>query len=417
MAAEGVIVLWSFLMLYPVPVSGGKAEGCECSEATVFTDFPLDVPTDVCCLNYSGSTFGHVSWAAFSSSTKLQILDLSYCNISSIDYKATEGKAFFLRELYLGYNRLTSLPADFLTNAGDLQMLDLRMNLLERLPEGFLQNSDRLLVLNLRGNQLSSFPSSMLRPSLQNLELSENPWACTCSLVEELQKSRHDNISSQETLVGNLTCAAPSSLAGRTVWSVQVSDVCRLPGLTALFILLPLLLLVGLVLCWCCGRKEKRKEVPTFGMAHKKAHSNRSGQGPRVTKAVEATLPCETSKDAMLKNQLMLRPTSTLLGSTRDIYEEVEIKLGSVDSLARPPSSAASTEEGTIKRESQGLGSKQDLETVSVTEVMKDSADREKAYLTQSTEYYSLVPGIEIEDSDHDRKQEKTDLIEVELAL
>lgn len=99
----------------------------------------------------------------------------------------------------------------------------------------------------------------------------------------------------------------------------------------------------------------------------------------------------DRGKEVILRNQLMLRPSSTLLDSTRDIYEEVEVKLGSVDSLAPPPSTCST----------EGAAGKQDLDTVSVSEVMKDSADREKAYLTQSTEYYSLVPGIEIEDSDH----------------
>lgn len=99
----------------------------------------------------------------------------------------------------------------------------------------------------------------------------------------------------------------------------------------------------------------------------------------------------DNRKENILKNQLVLQPSSDLLGSTRDIYEEVEIKLGSVDSL-EPPLSTCSIVE---------TAGKQDLDTVSVTEVLKDSADREKAYMTQSTEYYSLVPGIEIEDSDH----------------
>lgn len=66
-----------------------------------------------------------------------------------------------------------------------------------------------------------------------------------------------------------------------------------------------------------------------------------------------------------------------------------------MDSLGPPPSTSSG------KEEHQELDSKQDIEAVSVSEVMRDSTDREKAYMTQSTKYYSLVPGLEIDDSDH----------------
>lgn len=334
-----------------------------------------------------------MSWSAFLSHTHLQILDLTNCNISHIDNSEVDVAVSSLRELYLSQNRLTSLPADFLTKAYSLEVLDLGVNHLKDLPEQFLQTSDKLRVLILGWNQLSALPHSALKPSLKHLELIGNPWDCTCSLWEGLQSGLHDNSSSLQDLVGNLTCASPQNLAGRTIWSLQTSDVCHLANLTALFILLPLLLLLSLVLCWCCGRKKKRKETPSFSPTRKRANNSHcNGRWPHAKLPTqESAVSVDGGKEVILRNQLMLQPSSTLLGSTRDIYEEVEIKLGSVDSLAPPPSTCTT----------EGTAGKQDLDTVSVSEVMKDSADREKAYLTQSTEYYSLVPGIEIEDSDH----------------
>ena len=404
----GIMSLRGVLLLYSLLLTEGKENDCECPVATVLVEFPARVPTGACCLNYSGSAFGHVQWEAFSSHPALRILDLSRCNISQMLHTERGEAPTMLRDLYLGHNSLSVLPEGFLTNASSLRVLDLRMNRLEVLPEGFLQDSNELQELDLRGNLLMTVPRSVLiRRGWRRLELSHNPWACTCSLVAGLQGDGLHNSTitsrSLEDVVGNLTCVSPWSLAGQSVWSVQRTDICQSAGLTALFVLLPLFMMILLAFCWCCGRRRKRKETLAFGLAGKKASSrgsqltdcngrwhDHSKQNPMLA------LPREGSKDGIMKNQLMLRPSSALLGSTRDIYEEVEIRLGSVESLTRPPSSIS-----TEKQEAQELGSKPDLETVSVTEVMKDSTDREKAYLTQSTEYYSLVPAIEIEDSDH----------------
>lgn len=403
--------LWEiFLLLCPLLLSDGRENDCDCPTATALTEFPVTVPVGVCCLNYSGSSFRHVQWEAFSSHPALRILDLSHCNISQIHHTETRTEPAMLQNLYLGHNSLSTLPKGFLINASGLRVLDLSMNHLKVLPERFLQESQELQELDLRGNLLTALPSNLLiRRGWQRLELSHNPWVCTCSQVGELQDAglyNSTSISSLADIVGNMTCVSPQSVAGRSVWSVQLTEVCTSAGLTALFILLPVLMLAVLVLCWFCGRKRKRKESPAFGLAGKKASSRGSQltdcngrwnhSKHATTGGGELVAPREGSKDNIMKNQLLLRPSSALLGSTRDIYEEVEIRLGSVESLTRPPSSIS-----TDRQEALELGSKPDLETVSVTEVMKDSANREKAYLTQSTEYYSLVPAIEIEDSDH----------------
>ncbi|XP_062376347.1 leucine-rich repeat, immunoglobulin-like domain and transmembrane domain-containing protein 1 isoform X1 [Sardina pilchardus] len=411
MPTKGIMPLLAILLLLcPLLLTEGSENDCECpAAATVLSEFPVRVAGGACCLNYSGSDFSHVQWDVFSSQAALRTLDLSHCNISQIHLTEKGGTPAVLQNLYLGHNGLSALPESFLTNASGLRVLDLSMNRLEGLPECFLEGSEELQELDLRGNRLTAISSSLLvRQGWQRLGLSDNPWACTCSLVEGLQGDGLHNSTGGSRLadaVGNLTCASPRSLAGQSAWSLQRTDVCAPAGLTALFILLPLLVLALLVLCWFCGRKRKRKESAAFGLTGKKG-SGRGGQradcnGQRWHHSKHApvgelAVPREGSKDGIMKNQLLLRPSSALLGSTRDIYEEVEIRLGSVESLTRPPSSIS-----TEKQEPQELGSKPDLETVSVTEVMKDSADREKAYLTQSTEYYSLVPGIEIEDSDH----------------
>ncbi|KAL6103812.1 uncharacterized protein ACO6RY_13683 [Pungitius sinensis] len=390
------------LLVFSLAVETGLvAGGCACPAATVLSRFPARVPADACCLNYSGSAFGHVPWSAFTNESDVDTLDLSFCNISSVH--AGGGGPSALRRVYLAHNSLTALPRDFLAGQPGLAEVDLSGNLIRELPEGFLRDSDDLRTLRLQGNQLRLLPASLLRKaSLRLLQLDGNPWDCSCMLLEALEEGRRVNRTTElQDLVGNLTCASPRHRAGRAVWSVRLDDACRPAGLTALFIALPLLVLAALVLCWCCG--SKRKEAPAGASKRRGGAAGCNGQKHRSKQKAE----CGSGGgcgEGILKNQLPLRPASTLLGSTRDIYEEVEIKLGSAESLppGRPSSGGSgSAEEGKRGPRGPDAAGRAELDSVSVTEVMKDSADREKAYLTQSTEYYSLVPGIELEDSDH----------------
>lgn len=398
-----MVFKWNLLLIFTLLVKTGVVVGCVCPAATILSQFPSEIPAGICCLNYSGSTFSHVHWSVFTNETNIETLDLSYCNISFVNTSGMETSA--LQKVYLNHNRIKVLPREFLANQPSLMEVDLSGNLLQELPEGFLQDSDSLEKLYLRGNQLQILPSSVLRkPNLQSLELDGNPWDCSCLLLEGLEYGMKANRTTKlQDLVGNLTCFSPRHVAGRTVWSVRLKEVCRPPGLTALFIVLPLLILSALVLCWCCGRKKK--EASGFSASKKRALSSscngqklRSKQPPAATEQNKAG---NCGSEGILKNQLLLRPASTLLGSTRDIYEEVEVKLGSIESIPRVSSHCSSSTEGRQGSQEPDGASKTELDTVSVTEVLKDSADREKAYLTQSTEYYSLVPGIELEDSDH----------------
>ncbi|XP_054623676.1 leucine-rich repeat-containing protein 38 [Dunckerocampus dactyliophorus] len=353
---------WSVLVV--TLLRTGLAGGCLCPPATILSEFPSEAPAAGCCLNFSGSTLGHVRWSWLTNQSILQILDLSNCNITSVEMSGVE--ASLLEKVYLGHNRIAALPRDFLAGQPRLEEVDLSSNRLEELPEGFLQDSDNLRSLHLQENQLSFLPASVLqRPALQSLELDGNPWDCSCSFLEVLENSKDTKTGD---LVRNLTCISPWKLAGRVVWSVRLSDMCRPASLTALFIALPLLILSTLVVCWCCGRK--RKEALILGSSKKRT----SGSHGPPAGGQQMSADCTASK---------------LLSSTANVDEEKEVQLGSVESLH--PGSCCS----------DGKPSRSELDSVSVSEVLKDSADREKAYMTQSTEYYSLVPGIQLDDSDH----------------
>ncbi|KAJ8387018.1 hypothetical protein AAFF_G00161950 [Aldrovandia affinis] len=88
-------------------VTGGGVSGCECPQATILAQFPSKAPPESCCLNYSGSTFGSVTWALFSNVTALEVLDLSDSNITHIQGAAALPAQ--LSELCVGRNVLTAL--------------------------------------------------------------------------------------------------------------------------------------------------------------------------------------------------------------------------------------------------------------------------------------------------------------------
>lgn len=375
--------------------------GCLCPPATVLSHFPSEVPADVCCLNYSGSVFGHVHWSLFTNETNIEILDLSFCNVTSVDVTGKETSV--LKKVYLNNNRLRCLPNNFLSSQPRLTEVDLSENVIQDLPDGFLQGSENLRNLYLQGNELNFLPGSILQnPRLQKLELDGNPWDCSCLLLEALEEGKKVNKTTKlEDLVGRLTCVSPGYLTGRTVLSVSLRDVCHTAGLTALFIFLPLITLSTLVLCWCCGRK---KDPPIITSKKRVPSSSYNGQKHNTKQqpaSIQQNIPGLCALNANLDKQLHLHPVSTLLGNTAGyMYEEEEIRLGSVESILKEFTNYSSSTEGRWDSQPD-KARKTELDAISVTEVMQDSADREKAYLNQSTEYYSLVPGFKLDDSDN----------------
>lgn len=380
----------------------GAVTACSCPNASDLSLSPSSLQDrSHCCVNISGSDLSVLNWAWFSNSSDLKILDLSHCNITRIDVGAANRGPSSLTKLFLNHNRLSSLPRGLLSGMFNLTELDLQENRITDLNQDFLQDQNQIQKLSLRQNKLTSLPASVLtKPSLSTVDMEGNPWHCSCEFVEEIEAVYKKNCSFVQGSLANLTCASPSSLSGRAVSELNAIEVCRPAALTPLFIALPLLILSALVLCWCCGRKKAKKESPMFNSKRKMVtgpHSN--GLNKPCSKPLPPPQPDhgdeEPKPDCFLQNQLLLRPSSALLSSTRDLCQgEVEGRLGSVDSL--PSLTAVTTEEAEFMEVEMEL-----QEAVNVSEVLRDSTDREKAYLTQATQYYSLVPGLQLDDWDH----------------
>lgn len=93
--------------------------------------------------------------------SRLKILDLSNCNISS-------------------------LPTDAFINTPDIRELILYGNWFNSSNLAFLQKMPNLELIDLRYNNVSTFPFSVISdmPKLSKIKLIGNPWLCDCNVAE-----------------------------------------------------------------------------------------------------------------------------------------------------------------------------------------------------------------------------------------
>uniref|UniRef100_A0A8C6ZR09 LRRCT domain-containing protein n=1 Tax=Nothoprocta perdicaria TaxID=30464 RepID=A0A8C6ZR09_NOTPE len=128
-------------------------------------------------------------------------------------------------------------------------VLYLDRNQLQELPESFLRASTQVQEVYLGFNALTFLPAGLLRPSLLQLQLSNNSWDCSCALLSTLR--------SWPSLHVELVCHTPERYRGADLQSIPRDELCHSHSLTALFICLPLLLILASVACCFCRRKRK----------------------------------------------------------------------------------------------------------------------------------------------------------------
>ncbi|XP_067893069.1 toll-like receptor 3 [Heterodontus francisci] len=400
---------WKFLQQWILLLAfvwgpGAANEVCMCDGNLDFRTFKASQVRDQCCLNFTGSSIGALQWNVFTNLSGIKVLDLSSCNISDI-YDADENPSS-LEVLYLDNNQLEQLPSNFLTNAPTLKILHLEENHLQQLPESILVASDQIQDLYLNSNNLISIPPSVFKPSLVKLSLFNNTLECTCALYDGLAKYINVNvsISGSENVP---TCYTSKHPQGLNIIDIHRSDICRSHGLTALFICLPLIVILTLMLCWYCWRRRKSdfkaiRQDNQICTIEKSGFTN-AGDHHYIMCRTPETTPNLTGHEnhILARNQLMLRPSTALLGSNRDLYEEVEIKLGSsVDSVTCADEIYLNMSNNKVEEEDAVEQVHAEPELVSVTDELQE-ADRQRLYMNKSANYYNLVPAIELDDSDH----------------
>ncbi|KAM6261925.1 uncharacterized protein LJ264_005867 [Porphyrio hochstetteri] len=395
-AGLGTASLWGILLLAAGLALGPAQQSCNCTEPADFQEFRGAPLPESCCLNFTGSNITHLDWSVLVGVRGLRELYLSHCSI--VDISNAQEVPPALEILHLSHNLLKSLPGSFLEDAPNLRVLYLDSNQLQELPKSFLKASTQIQEVYLGFNALTFLPTSLLKPSLLQLQLSNNSWDCSCTLLS--------NLEGWPSLDAGVVCLTPERYHGVDLQSIPRDELCRSHSLTALFICLPpLLILTGITWCFC-----RRKRKTNYSLQSRSHSHPATVEGGNVVEPHHYELPTassETKKKVLLGSQVLLQPSVDVLESGRDIYEEVEIQVGSPSSS---PVLAHEEQQGmgpsrqwdtpALGAEELG-GSEPEVDTVSVSEVLKDSADREKIYLSQSTNYYNLVPGIELEDSDN----------------
>ncbi|XP_050072105.1 insulin-like growth factor-binding protein complex acid labile subunit [Anopheles maculipalpis] len=116
----------------------------------------------------------------------LRTLRLLQGNISFVEYDSfAEMKN--LTELYASRCSIATISMDAFFGVKRLQVIDLSYNQLAVLPVGLFDEQLQLLELYLQGNQLTQLPTDFFRrlaPAVQIVRLIENPWQCSCSMVQ-----------------------------------------------------------------------------------------------------------------------------------------------------------------------------------------------------------------------------------------
>ncbi|KAI5628602.1 SLIT and NTRK-like protein 5, partial [Silurus asotus] len=131
-----------------------------------------------------------------------------------------------LQFLYLEYNVIREIEPGTFEHLPKLQLLFLNNNLLKTLPVGVFRGLN-LARLNLRNNHLRNIPVSGVLEDLTSLvqiDLFENPWDCSCSIVE--MKKWLEGLGSG-TVVKDVICESPLKFTAVNLRLVHSNDLCQ----------------------------------------------------------------------------------------------------------------------------------------------------------------------------------------------
>ncbi|KAK7113515.1 hypothetical protein V1264_012788 [Littorina saxatilis] len=140
-------------------------------------------------LMYNDISFRDVDDDSFAGCPNLQTLQLSHTYFDSVDehkFVKLFGNLTNLRRLYLGRVGLQKLSSEMLSGFKSLNRLLLYQNKIRSLPDGVVDSLLNLQQFDMNSNQIylvreSTF-SLATRDRLQQLDLSHNPFECSCDL-------------------------------------------------------------------------------------------------------------------------------------------------------------------------------------------------------------------------------------------
>ncbi|KAM8960503.1 LOW QUALITY PROTEIN: uncharacterized protein RCH25_036216 [Pelodytes ibericus] len=318
------------LFLFTITKTTGKCFTFECSAEVMLTRYQ----------NLQNCSL--LKWSEFSKCLQLSTLILSNNSIQNVETSESTFKS--LKIMDMSNNELETLPGDFLHDAVDLLELYLNENMLYHLPNAFLENSTKLRILKLEGNRLSSVPGTIFHQSLLNVTVD-----CTCNVASSI-----DQIMSK-LCTSNSTCRLPFiDCKSGSRWS-SVEDFyekeCRKPNLLALYIAMPIVLVVlilGTVACIKYKNKMKStdlesKEIPDMSSTHeqpryqarnKMSITTASDQMTSYTRDYENVMVTDHNKNneikpyEYLKSEPQYSKRVLIYPAEEDIYLESDVNEG-----------------------------------------------------------------------------------------
>ncbi|XP_040190838.1 leucine-rich repeat-containing protein 66 [Rana temporaria] len=133
-----------------------------------------------------------------------------------------------LQTLSLSANRILYVHRDDFANCTNLQHIDLGENRISNIHPDSFRDLRNLQVLKLNSNTLLSLsPLVFLFKHIlkADIDLSDNPWVCDCSL--QPLKYLISSLSPGVRKPWNATCRTPFSKAGQLILSVEISKSCQ----------------------------------------------------------------------------------------------------------------------------------------------------------------------------------------------
>ncbi|KAM4889076.1 SLIT and NTRK-like protein 3 [Thomomys bottae] len=157
-----------------------------------------------------------------------------------------------LKRLYLHENKLDVFRNDTFLGLESLEYLQADYNVIKRIESGAFRNLSKLRVLILNDNLIPVLPTNLFKAvslthldlrgnrlkvlsyrgmldhigrNLMELQLEENPWNCTCDIVQ--LKSWLGRIP-YTALVGDITCETPFHFHGKDLREIRKTELCPL---------------------------------------------------------------------------------------------------------------------------------------------------------------------------------------------
>ncbi|XP_049617111.1 platelet glycoprotein Ib alpha chain isoform X2 [Syngnathus scovelli] len=197
-------------------------------------------------LDLTGNELGQVKVSTTPLLPGLSVLRLGHNRLTSLAGGAFSA-CLALTHLYLEDNAIESLSDNTFAGLSKLEVLDLTSNRIRVLPPLLLRPLVAIETLYLETNQISEVPDNWFNPreDVPYLYLSDNPWACYCSLMYLYTYLQDFSINfyvrdgkSISTDPQSLVCQSPQRSKGRAIVQLNQDDICppttpRTPAATA----------------------------------------------------------------------------------------------------------------------------------------------------------------------------------------